>query len=118
MRLAVLTKTVHFEAAHCLLEVSVRGPIKAAPEASDDGMVLDFGELSACVQEAVLRPLDHQNLNDVLSIRTTAENLAHWIWEALVKSGVPDALLYRIRVWETETSSVELTHAEREGETP
>lgn len=130
MRRAVLTKSFQFEAAHSLpghqgkcarlhghsyrFEVSVRGLIKAAPEASDDGMVMDFGELSICVQEAILKRLDHQNLNEVLGIRTTAENLVHWIWDELVRSSVPDSQLYRIRLWETESGSVEITHAERD----
>ncbi|BCL79642.1 6-carboxy-5,6,7,8-tetrahydropterin synthase [Ktedonobacteria bacterium brp13] len=129
---AVLTKTFHFEAAHSLpghrgkcarlhghsyrLEVSVRGPIKEAPNTSDDGMVIDFGDLVVAVHTSVIEMLDHQNLNDVLDIRTTAENLAHWIWDALVAGGIPDTLLQSIRLWETETGSVEITHAERQEE--
>ncbi len=129
MSYAVLTKTFRFEAAHHLpghtgkcarphghsyrLEISVRGPIKQAPGASDHGMVIDFADLSALVHEAVIARLDHYDLNEVLAVQTTAENLAHWIWDALVDAGLPDALLYRIRLWETETGSVEISHAER-----
>ena len=46
-------------------------------------------------------------------IHTTAENLAHWIWDALVAGGLPEDLLYRIRLWETDQCYVELTQAER-----
>ena len=127
-RLAILTKAVQFEAAHCLpghqgkcahlhghsyrLEVSLRGPIKQAPGASDDGMVMDLQDLSAIIRQAVLVRLDHRYLNEVMQERTTAENLAHWIWDALLEGGLPDALLYRIRLWETTTGWVEVTRAE------
>ena len=59
--------------------------------------------------------MDHNDLNALTGIRTTAENLVHWIWDALVAGGVADQLLYRIRLWETEHGFVEITHAEREG---
>lgn len=124
-RLALLTKHVHFEAAHLLaghqgkcanlhghsyrLEVSVRGPIKQAPGQSDDGMVMDFQELSAIIQQSILNRLDHQFLNDVIGVRSTAENLACWIWDALLEGGLAPDMLYRVRLWETATTSVEIT---------
>ncbi|HEU5378639.1 MAG TPA: 6-carboxytetrahydropterin synthase QueD [Ktedonobacteraceae bacterium] len=127
-RWALLTKVVRFEAAHQLpghagkcanlhghsytLEVAVRGPIKQTIGASDDGMVMDFQELSALLQRSVLQPLDHHFLNEVIEVRSTAENLAHWIWDALLASGLSVDLLYRVRLWETATGYVELTRAE------
>lgn len=114
------------------LEISLRGPLIVAPGQSDDGMVMDFDDLKRIVNATILeelsdaaprgklaRPIeqggmDHNNLNDVTGIRTTAENLVHWIWDALVAGGVPDALLYRLRLWETARGYVEITHAERE----
>ncbi len=130
MRYAILTKSFRFEAAHQLpghdgkcarlhghsykLEVTVRGPIRDQPGASDDGMVLDFGDLAALVRAAVIERLDHYDLNTILPTRTTAENLAHWIWETLLAAGLPAALLYRVRLWETESGYVEITAAERE----
>jgi len=126
---ALLTKVVRFEAAHQLpghtgkyanlhghsytLEVSVRGPIDQAPGASDDGMVMDFQELSAIVQQSVLQQLDHQFLNEVIEVRSTAENLAHWIWDTLLAGGLSASLLDRVRLWETTTGYVEITRAER-----
>jgi 6-pyruvoyltetrahydropterin/6-carboxytetrahydropterin synthase len=77
-------------------------------------MVMDFGDLSQIVRSSVLECLDHQDLNDVTNVYTTAENLAHWIWERLVAAGLEEALLYRIRLWETESNFVEITEAERE----
>lgn len=130
MKFAILTKTFRFEAAHQLpghrgkcarlhghsykLEVTLRGAIKQAPAQSDNGMVLDFGDLSQLVREAIIDRLDHYNLNEVTGIHTTAENLAHWMWDALLVAGLPPSLLYRLRLWETETCYVEITEAERE----
>lgn len=128
-RSAILTKIVQFEAAHTLpghqgkcarlhghsyrLEVSLRGPLKQGPGLSDDGMVMDFQDLSEIIRQAVLARLDHRYLNEVMDVRTTAENVAHWIWDALLEGGVPESLLYRLRLWETATGYVEVTQTER-----
>lgn len=128
-RQALLTKTFRFEAAHHLpghrgkcarlhghsytLEVTLRGPIKQETGASDDGMVMDFDDLSSVVKQAVIERLDHHDLNEVTGIRTTAENLAHWIWDALLAAGLAETLLYRICLWETAQGRVEITAAER-----
>ena len=132
MTLAIIAKTFRFEAAHCLsyhqgkcarphghsyrLEVALRGPIKDAPGQSDHAMVMDFQELSRIVKDSVIARVDHSDLNQSTPVYTTAEQLAHWIWDALLEAGLPAALLYRIRLWETESSYVELTAAEREGQ--
>lgn len=129
MKTAIVVKHFRFEAAHHLprhrdkcarphghsyqLEVALRGPIQQVPDASDDGMVMDFGDLKQIVEEAVIGRLDHYDLNEVTGVYTTAENLAHWIWDALVAAGLPEELLYRLRLWETESCYVELTAAER-----
>jgi 6-pyruvoyltetrahydropterin/6-carboxytetrahydropterin synthase len=94
------------------LEVSVSGPIKQAPGESDYGMVMDFQDLSTLLKQVVTEQLDHQYLNDIISQRTTAENLAHWIWDALIEAGLPGELLYRLRLWETSTGFVEITREE------
>ena len=128
-RQALLTKVFHFEAAHSLpghrgkcarlhghsytLEVTLRGPIKQAEGTSDDGMVMDFDDLSQLVKQAVIERLDHQDLNAITGIRTTAENLAHWIWDALLEAGLSESLLYRVCLWETAQGRVEITAAER-----
>lgn len=130
MKFAIITKTFRFEAAHHLpghrgkcanvhghsyrLEVSLRGPIRDVPGQSDYGMVMDFGDLSRMVQDAVIERLDHHDLNAVTEIQTTAENLAHWIWDALVAAGLDEDLLYRLRLWETESSYTEITRMERD----
>ncbi|GCE09071.1 6-pyruvoyl trahydropterin synthase family protein [Dictyobacter aurantiacus] len=114
------------------LQISLRGPILQAPGESSDGMVMDFDDVKTIVNATILEQLsdavprgdaaqvvekggmDHNDLNALTGIRTTAENLVHWVWDALVAGGIPDALLYRIRLWETEKGYVEITHAERE----
>lgn len=114
------------------LQISLRGPLLNAPGESSDGMVMDFDDLKQIVNVTILERLsgsiqrgptagpieqggmDHNDLNALTGIRTTAENLVHWIWDALVAGGVPDPLLYRIRLWETEKGFIEITHAERE----
>ncbi len=114
------------------LQVSLRGPIIDAPGQSDDGMVMDFDDLKRIVSMTIIDELsdsvprgcgaspvekggmDHNDLNALTGIRTTAENLVHWIWDALVMGGIPDSQLYRIRLWETDKGCVEITHAERE----
>lgn len=143
-RYAIITREFTFEASHHLpghqgkcrrphghsyrLQVSLRGPIIDAPGQSDDGMVMDFEDLKQIVTTTILEHLphsllrdtiqcggmDHNDLNALTGIRTTAENLVHWIWDALVVGGVSDRLLYRIRLWETQKGYVEITHAERE----
>ncbi len=91
----------------------MRGPMKNVPGESDHGMVMDFGDLSWIVKNSVIERLDHHDLNEVTGIHTTAENLAHWIWSELTSHGLPEILLYRIRLWEIESGYVEITKAER-----
>ena len=130
MRYACITKVFHFEAAHSLpghngkcvrlhghsykLEVTLRGPLHETVGVSNYGMVMDFAEVTDIVKGAILERLDHQELNAVTGIHTTAENLVHWIWDELVAYGLPDALLFRIRLWETESGFAEVTRLERE----
>lgn len=90
-----VSKQFSFEAAHSLpylpvghkcrnvhghsyvVEIFCTGPL------DERGFVLDFAELSAAVKPLVKR-LDHQFLNDVLPVATTAENLGAWIMEQLI----------------------------------
>ena len=129
MKLALITKSFRFEAAHQLpehrgkcarlhghsyrLDVTLRGPIKDDLEQPDYGMVMDFEKLSGIVRASVIEQLDHYNLNEVTGIYTTAENLVHWIWKTLVAAGLPEALLYRVRLWETDSCFAEITQDER-----
>jgi 6-pyruvoyltetrahydropterin/6-carboxytetrahydropterin synthase len=113
------------------LEVTLRGPMIEAPGQSNDGMVMDFDDLKRIVNSTIIEALsdsvargkdagpiekggmDHNDLNALTGIRTTAENLVHWIWDALIAGGLCEDLLYRVRLWETEKGFAEITRAER-----
>jgi 6-pyruvoyltetrahydropterin/6-carboxytetrahydropterin synthase len=66
------------------------------------GMIADFGVIKQVVGEKVLAPADHQTLNDFLE-NPTAENIARWIWEALV-ADLPG--LVEVRLFEIPDSCV------------
>ena len=104
-----VSKQFSFEAAHSLphlpvghkcrnihghsyvVEIYCTGPL------DERGFVMDFAELSAAMKPLVER-LDHQNLNDVLPVASTAENLGAWIMEQLTPQ-LP--MLSRVDVRET-----------------
>lgn len=76
-------------------------------------MVMDFEDLSRIVRTSIIEPLDHSLLNESPGIHTTAENLTHWVWDTLVAHDLPERLLYRIRLWETDNNFAEITQEER-----
>lgn len=87
-----VTKEFTFDAAHFLpnyygkceklhghtyrLQVTVEGAV------GSNGLVMDFVLLKRIVKKQVLDKLDHQFINDVISI-SSAENTAIWIWNQL-----------------------------------
>jgi 6-pyruvoyltetrahydropterin/6-carboxytetrahydropterin synthase len=86
------------------LEVTVEGtPQTAGPAA---GMVMDFADLRAKVNELVVERLDHQLLNDVFDVVPTAEAVAGWAFERLMEAGLP---VVRVRLAEGPNSYVEVT---------
>ena len=56
-----------------------------------DGMVTDFTRIGHDITDA----LDHKNLNEVLPLNPTTENLARWICDHVENA-------YRVEVWESE----------------
>jgi 6-pyruvoyltetrahydropterin/6-carboxytetrahydropterin synthase len=58
---------------------------------NEDGMVMDF----SIIKEKIMQKLDHQNLNEVLNVNPTAENIAYWIYEQLPQC-------YKVEVQESE----------------
>jgi 6-pyruvoyltetrahydropterin/6-carboxytetrahydropterin synthase len=139
-RYAIVTHEFTFEASHSVpgsrgqcqhphghtyrLQVAWRGPILESPSQNpDDPRVVDVEDLKHRVKMLLFMAvpgseisggLNYNDLDALSGIRTTAENLVHWIWDALVAAGVPDDLLYRVRLWETEEGYAEITHRERE----
>ncbi len=86
------------------IEVTVRGDVGiAGPE---NGMVMDFGNLSQIVKEKVIEKIDHKILNALIKV-PTAENLAEWIFDELAPAISSGVEVDSVRVWETENSYAE-----------
>lgn len=64
--------------------------------------LVDYGDVSAFVKPFIDQ-LDHRNLNKILKVETTAENLAWWLAERI---GNRLKELSAVEVFETPTSSV------------
>lgn len=102
---------------HYIAEVTVRGEINHEPNASSEGMVVDFTDIKTQLK-GLAATLDHKFLlhaQDALvsmmqsapgvvlvDYVPTAENIALWLLEALPTSS-------RVKVWETPTSCAEVT---------
>ncbi|XP_074705091.1 6-pyruvoyl tetrahydrobiopterin synthase isoform X2 [Strix aluco] len=73
------------------------------------GMVINLTDLKEYMQEAILEPLDHKNLDkDVpyfAEVVSTTENIAVFIWENLKKL-LPMGTLYKVKVYETDQNIV------------
>ncbi|HXU45972.1 MAG TPA: 6-carboxytetrahydropterin synthase QueD [Thermoanaerobaculia bacterium] len=72
------------------------------------GMVLDFADLKAIMQE-ILTPFDHHVINEVppfLERNTTAERIAEYVCEEVAGRLPADGRVEvaRVEVWETDTS--------------
>ena len=105
------------------LQVEVAGELHQAGAKS--GMVMDYSDLKAIVKTHILDEMDHAFIYDTTSeretkvakllqelnsktfgmpVRTTAEQMAKFIFERLQAVGLPVSL---IRLWETPTSYCE-----------
>ncbi|NP_001092237.1 6-pyruvoyl tetrahydrobiopterin synthase [Danio rerio] len=86
------------------VEVTVRGKID-----KNTGMVMNLTDLKEFIEEAVMKPLDHKNLDlDVpyfADVVSTTENLSVFIWDGLQKL-LPHDSLYEIKVYETAKNIV------------
>ncbi|KAG9350277.1 hypothetical protein JZ751_026631 [Albula glossodonta] len=73
------------------------------------GMVMNLTDLKKHIEEAIMIPLDHKNLDEDVpyfaDVVSTTENLAVYIWDSLVKL-LPPGLLYEIKIYETEKNIV------------
>jgi 6-pyruvoyltetrahydropterin/6-carboxytetrahydropterin synthase len=107
------------------VEVWLKGSVYKVPGATDDGMVMDYGELDSFVKP-IIDAMDHSFLtNDYestylalilqgtelkyfhLGARTTAENIATYIGDALVKAMPSNIKTLGVRVSETPKSFAE-----------
>ncbi|XP_060107102.1 6-pyruvoyl tetrahydrobiopterin synthase-like [Heteronotia binoei] len=86
------------------VEVTVQGKIDPAT-----GMVINLTDLKDYMEEAIMEPLDHKNLDkDVpyfAGVVSTTENVAVFIWENLQKH-LPKGTLYKVKVYETDKNIV------------
>uniref|UniRef100_A0A3B3RDP7 6-pyruvoyl tetrahydrobiopterin synthase n=1 Tax=Paramormyrops kingsleyae TaxID=1676925 RepID=A0A3B3RDP7_9TELE len=73
------------------------------------GMVMNLTDLKRYIEEAVMIPLDHKNLDKEVpyfeNVVSTTENLAVYIWDRLLKL-LPPGLLYEIKIHETDKNIV------------
>lgn len=105
------------------LQVEVTGNLHL--DGAKRGMVMDYSDLKAVVKQHILDPMDHAFIYDLQSeketkvaqllmdldskvygipSRTTAEEMAKYMFEKLANIGLPVSL---IRLWETPTSYCE-----------
>ncbi|ERF78665.1 6-carboxy-5,6,7,8-tetrahydropterin synthase [Gallibacterium anatis 12656/12] len=110
------------------LQVIVSG--ETEDNGAKKGMVIDFADLKRAVNELIISPMDHafiydqsseretkiaqllQQLNSktfALAVRSTAENLAQFIFQRLQEN--VGFHLHSIRLWETPTSFAEYGEA-------
>ena len=71
----------------------------------EQGIALDFGDISGVVKALISEKLDHYHLNDLLP-NPTAEHLLLWIWQEL---SVPLKGIRKMCLWETSNSCAEIT---------
>ncbi|XP_067432314.1 6-pyruvoyl tetrahydrobiopterin synthase isoform X1 [Thunnus thynnus] len=91
------------------VEVTVRGKVSIYQIDRLTGMVMNLTDLKKCIEEVIMVPLDHKNLDkDVpyfASVVSTTENVAVYIWDNMVKA-LPPNLLYEIKIYETDKNVV------------
>lgn len=92
------------------VDVSISGPIVTSGS-SDNGMIMDFGQLKEIVNLEIINLVDHKYLNDELPFEDpTAENMSEFFFKKLSDKLLTidiDVKLEFIRVWETEDAYAE-----------
>ncbi|QLB21220.1 6-carboxytetrahydropterin synthase QueD [Vespertiliibacter pulmonis] len=108
------------------LQVEITG--KLHQNGAKSGMVMDYSDLKTTVKTHIIEKFDHAFIYDItserecqvanllnslnsktfgLSTRTTAEQMAKYIFDALKEQGLPVSL---VRLWETPTSYCEYSN--------
>jgi len=77
----------------------------------DTGFIMDLKQLKHIIQQEVIEPLDHKNLNEdvpfLKGVMPSIENIATAIW-GRISSQLPDSCrLHKILLYETEQNFVE-----------
>jgi len=55
--------------------------IESLPD--ENGLVMDFHDLEAIIENEVLEKVDHKYLNDVFDFNPTCEMIGLWLWEEI-----------------------------------
>lgn len=109
-------KEFTFEAAHSLNNVpqghkcarlhghSYGVRVEVSGLCGSDGMLIDYAEIAEA-WDYLFDQLDHRNINDVLDVETTSENLAKWIAD-----GLPIWPDYQVAVTVRETPTAGATY--------
>jgi len=110
----LLRKEFTFDAAHNLVRYhgkcealhghTYRIAVVLEGSPDEEGMIMDFTDLSNIVRERVISRFDHSYINDIIE-QPTAENIANWIWDRIepyVRR--PNCELSSVEVWETSTN--------------
>jgi len=90
-----ITKLFTFDSAHHLIDYNgkcrnIHGhtykleiTLKGLPD--ENGLVMDFHDLEAIIENEVLEKVDHKYLNDVFDFNPTCEMIGLWLWEEISK---------------------------------
>nr|CAI5834924.1 unnamed protein product [Callosobruchus analis] len=74
------------------------------------GMVMNMTDLKEYMDEAIMKPMDHKNLDkDVQFFKgtpSTTENVAVYIWNAMKKVMDKPEMLFEVEIYETENNIV------------
>ncbi len=92
----------HGHGHNYVLEVTVQGEIDPRT-----GMVINLTDLKQAIEEAIIKPYDHQHLNyepPFDEINPTAENMAVVFWK-LLEAKLGTGLLFEVKLHETENNS-------------
>ena len=106
----------HFAAAHFLVNYS--GPcanmhghnykvqlfVQGSSLNKKNGILVDFKDLKAHL-DTFIESIDHQVLNDILDIHTTAECLAKYFYDIMLEHIPKSTTLTKVTIWESETCS-------------
>ena len=97
------SKCANLHGHNWIVEITV-----CADTLTEYGMVLDFVH----IKNLIHNKLDHQNMNDVLKVNPTAENIAYWIQETIndyLADESPERIVYvsRVKVQESEGNVAE-----------
>ncbi len=88
-----------------IIEVTVRGSVRPVDGDSDEGMVVDFGDIKDVFKRRIESVMDHYDLNEALPVKvTSSENMVVWIYDEMKKE-LPG--MYSVRIYETSNSWAE-----------